>query len=70
MIWVAKQQLSISAAICYAIKIRRNESGSFQFVMLVPTRITLRASKLREAVLHLPKVLGLEWKYTNSACAP
>src|SRR6266404_8645988 len=32
--------------------------ASFQFVMLMPKRITLRASKRREAVLRLPKALG------------
>jgi hypothetical protein len=29
------------------------------FVMLMPIRITLRASKRREAVSQLPKLLGL-----------
>jgi hypothetical protein len=37
-----------------------NQSGSFQFVMLTPIRITLRASRQHEAVSRLPKALGLE----------
>jgi hypothetical protein len=32
--------------------------ASFQFVMLTPVRITLRASTQHEAVSHLPKALG------------
>jgi hypothetical protein len=32
--------------------------ASFQFVLLMPIRITLRASKRREAVSRLPKALG------------
>jgi hypothetical protein len=53
------------------------QSGSFQFVMLMPIRITLRASKLHEAVcriqqrrlvrlgLRLPEALGLAMKWTR-----
>ena len=41
------------------------QSGSFQFVMLMPIRITLWASKRHEAVLRLPKALGLAMKWAD-----
>jgi len=39
----------------------RKMTNGFVFVILMPNRITLRASKRREAVLRLPKALGF-WK--------